>query len=330
MNYKFNNILITGGCGFIGSNFINKIFNNYENKHIINIDSLNYCSNIKNVENKNNKNKYTFIEGNICSLDLIKFILKEYKIDTIVHFAAQSHVDNSFTNSLQYTQDNIVGTHTLLEASRLYNKIKRFIHVSTDEVYGESKMENDEKKKTEYSLLSPTNPYAATKAGAEMIALSYCHSYNFPVIITRGNNVYGPRQYPEKLIPKFIKYLNEDKKLTIHGNGNNKRSFLYIDDVTDAFLTILEKGKLSQIYNIGSEDENEYSVLEVSKILINLIKNSTDYNKYIKFVKDRDFNDIRYYIDNNKLKKLGWLQKIKFKEGLIKTIEWYKKNYLIE
>ena len=323
MVYEFKNILVTGGCGFIGSNFINKIMNEYEDKNIVNIDSLNYCSNISNIVN-NNKNNYTFIEGNICSIDLIKFILNNYKIDTIIHFAAQSHVDNSFTNSLQYTQDNIVGTHTLLEATRKYNKIKKFIHVSTDEVYGESKLDKDEKKKTEYSLLYPTNPYAATKAGAEMLALSYMHSYNLPIIITRGNNVYGPRQYPEKLIPKFIKYLNEDKKLTIHGDGKNKRSFLYIDDVTEAFLTILEKGKINEIYNIGSENENEYSVIEISKILIKIMKNTDNFDKYLTYVKDRDFNDKRYYISNIKLKELGWNQKIGFEDGLIQTIEWYK------
>ena len=324
MVYEFKNILVTGGCGFIGSNFINKIINEYENKHIVNIDSLNYCSNRNNIENENNKNKYTFIEGNICSIDLIRFILNNYKIDTIIHFAAQSHVDNSFTNSLQYTQDNIVGTHTLLEATRKYNKIKRFIHVSTDEVYGESKLDKDEKKKTEYSLLYPTNPYAATKAGAEMLALSYMHSYNLPIIITRGNNVYGPRQYPEKLIPKFIKYLNEDKKLTIHGDGKNKRSFLYINDVTEAFLTILEKGKINEIYNIGSENENEYSVIDISKILIKIMKKTDNFDKYLTYVKDRDFNDKRYYISNIKLKELGWNQKIGFEDGLIQTIEWYK------
>jgi UDP-glucose 4,6-dehydratase len=323
MVYEFKNILVTGGCGFIGSNFINKILKEYENKHIVNIDSLNYCSNRNNIENENNKNKYTFIEGNICSIDLIRFILNNYKIDTIIHFAAQSHVDNSFTNSLQYTQDNIVGTHTLLEATRKYNKIKRFIHVSTDEVYGESKLDKNEKKKTESSLLYPTNPYAATKAGAEMLALSYIHSYNLPIIITRGNNVYGPRQYPEKLIPKFIKYLNEDKKLTIHGDGKNKRSFLYIDDVTEAFTTILEKGEVNLIYNIGSENENEYSVIEISKILIETMKKTKNYDKYLTYVKDRDFNDKRYYISNIKLKELGWNQKIGFKDGLIKTIEWY-------
>jgi UDP-glucose 4,6-dehydratase len=323
--YNFKNILVTGGCGFIGSNFINEILKNNSNKHIINIDCLNYCADQKNVDYENtNNNKYTFIEGNICSMDLIKFILKEYQIDTIVHFAAQSHVDNSFSNSLQYTQDNIVGTHTLLEASRLYGKITRFIHVSTDEVYGESNLKEDEEKKTEYSILTPTNPYAATKAGAEMIAMSYNHSYGMPIIVSRGNNVYGPRQYPEKLIPKFIKLLKEGQKLTIHGNGINKRSFLYVSDVAEAFIKILEKGKVGEIYNIGSEDENEFSVMDVTKMIVSNIKETDKIDNYIEFVKDRDFNDKRYYIDNNKLKELGWKQKVKFKEGLIKTIDWYK------
>ena len=180
------------------------------------------------------------------------------------------------------------------------------------------------KKKTEYSILTPTNPYAATKAGAEMIAMSYNHSYNMPIIVTRGNNVYGPRQYPEKLIPKFIKLLKGGNKLTIHGNGENKRSFLYVDDVTDAFVKILENGEIGEIYNIGSEDENEYSVMEVTEMLVRLIKKSERYENYIEYVKDRNFNDKRYYIDNNKLKGLGWLQKTQFKIGLVKTIKWYE------
>ena len=193
------NLLVTGGCGFIGSNFINHVFasNKY---HIINFDAMYYCADEKNVSSDiRSHTNYTLVKGNLCSEDLINHILGSYQIDQVVHFAAQSHVQNSFDDSLQFTKDNILGTHVLLECCRKYGKIQKFIHVSTDEVYGESMNSVDEKHKTEHSILCPTNPYAATKAGAELIAQSYNHSYKMPIIITRGNNVYGPNQYPEKL-----------------------------------------------------------------------------------------------------------------------------------
>jgi len=207
------NLLITGGCGFIGSNYINYIFNKYNDVRIINIDAMYYCASETNIEEDvRNSERYILVKGNLCSYDLVYHIIEHYKIDHIIHFAAQSHVQNSFEDALQYTKDNVVGTHNLLEAVRKYGKIKKFIHVSTDEVYGESMIEQNETKKTEESILCPTNPYAATKASAELIAQSYYYSFNIPIIITRGNNVYGPNQYPEKIIPKFIKLLCEDKK----------------------------------------------------------------------------------------------------------------------
>ena len=219
---------------------------------------------------------------------------------------------------MQYTQDNIVGTHTLLEAVRKYEKIEKFIHVSTDEVYGESMIETNENKKTEESILCPTNPYAATKAGAELIAQSYYYSFKIPIIITRGNNVYGPNQYPEKLIPKFIKLLNEDKRVTIQGDGSNVRAFLHIDDVCEAFELIFEKGKIGEIYNIGSDENSEYTVLDIAKILIEKIKKSTNYDNFIEYIADRPFNDKRYYISNQKVKNLGWKIKVDFFEGIKK------------
>ncbi len=225
-------------------------------------------------------------------------------------------MQNSFDDSLQYTQDNIVGTHTLLEVCRKYGKIKRFIHVSTDEVYGESMLEDEEQKKTETSVLCPTNPYAASKAGAELIAQAYYHSFKMPIIITRGNNVYGPNQYPEKLIPLFIKQLKEDKKVTIQGDGSNVRAFLHVYDVATAFKLILEKGIIGEIYNIGSDEHHEYTVMEVAKILIKLIKNTENYNEWITYIEDRPYNDKRYYISNQKLKDLGWKINIDFIDGL--------------
>jgi dTDP-glucose 4,6-dehydratase len=313
----FQNILITGGCGFIASNFINNYFFKNTNCNIINIDAMYYCANINNIKEEIRESKrYKFIKGNICNEDLITEILQNYEIDCIIHFAAQSHVQNSFDNALLYTKDNVLGTHTLLHCVKEYNKIKRFIHVSTDEVYGESLLDDNETKKTESSILCPTNPYAASKAGAELIAQSYYKSFNLPIIISRGNNVYGPNQYPEKVIPLFIKQLKENNKITIQGDGSNVRGFLHVNDVCNAFELILEKGIIGEIYNIGSNEDQEYSVLHLSKILIKLIKNTDNYEEYITYIEDRPFNDKRYYISNEKVKKLGWEINIDFMEGI--------------
>ena len=303
------NLLVTGGCGFIGSNFINYIYNKNIYNFIVNLDAMYYCANEYNINiNVRISDTYKFIKGNLQSSDIINFILDEYKITHIIHFAAQSHVQNSFDDSMQYTMDNIVGTHTLLECCRKYKNIIKIIHVSTDEVYGESL--NDDLK-NEQSILIPTNPYAATKAGAELIAMSYIKSYNLPIIITRGNNVYGPNQYPEKLIPYFIKLLNSGKPVTIQGDGSAKRSFLHVDDTCSAFEIILDKGKIGEIYNIGADiDSSEYTVMEIAKILINYIPGT------IEFIQDRPFNDSRYFISNEKLKKLGWKIKKEFNIGI--------------
>ena len=314
------NLLVTGGCGFIGSNFINYIFKK-GNYKIINLDAMYYAANKNNIDSEiRSSENYTLIEGNICSKDLINHILHTYSIHKVIHFAAQSHVQNSFDDSLQYTQDNILGTHILLECCRHYGKIERFIHVSTDEVYGESMIEINEQSKTEQSILCPTNPYAATKAGAELIAQSYNHSFNMPIIITRGNNVYGPNQYPEKLIPRFIQQLKNDEKVTIQGEGTALRAFLHAYDTARAFECILEKGTIGDIYNIGCDEGMEYSVMDVARILIKLIKKTENYDDWITYIKDRPFNDQRYYISNEKVKKLGWSITINFMEGIIDLI----------
>ncbi len=315
------NLLITGGCGFIGSNFINYIFE--KNKYnIINLDAMYYCADENNVNEHIRKSKnYKFIKGNINDKQLVKNILIDHKITKVIHFAAQSHVDNSFSVPLQYTYDNIQGTHTLLEEVREYGKVDRFIHVSTDEVYGESMLETDESHKTEQSVLCPTNPYAASKAGAELIAQSYNHSFKMPIIITRGNNVYGPNQYPEKIVPKFIKLLKENKKVTIQGDGSTVRAFLHAYDTAKAFEIILEKGIIGEIYNIGCDEGMEYTVLDVAKHLINKIKNTDKYNDWIEYIEDRPFNDKRYYISNKKLKDLGWTIDIKFENGIDELIK---------
>lgn len=323
-------LFITGGCGFIGSNFINYFATKYPNINIINLDALYYCADLNNVCKKvQESNKYHFIHGNLKNYGLLKYIFEKNKISHIIHFAAQSHVQTSFSDSLNYTEDNIMGTHNLLEINRLYNPyLKKFIHVSTDEVYGESTLMLDEQHKTEQSILCPTNPYAATKAGAELIAKSYIHSYKMPIVITRGNNVYGPNQYPEKLIPRFINLLKQSTPVTIQGDGTCLRSFLHVDDVCSAFETILDRGEIGEIYNIGCDEKMEYSVLEVAHKLIKLIigkhnhdeLNHDELNKWIEYIKDRPFNDKRYYISNEKLKKLGWNISIDFDDGLKQLI----------
>jgi dTDP-glucose 4,6-dehydratase len=318
-------LLVTGCCGFIGSNFVNFYFR--ENKHveIVNLDAMYYCASENNIDiSIRNSERYHLVKGNLCSFDLISNILEIYGIDTVIHFAAQSHVQNSFDNALQYTLDNVVGTHTLLEACRKYGKINKFIHISTDEVYGESMLSENEEKKHEGSVLCPTNPYAATKAAAELIAKSYYDSFKMPIIITRGNNVYGPNQYPEKLIPRFIQQLLEEKQVTIQGDGSNVRAFLHVNDVCSALKLILEKGQIGEIYNIGSDDHHEYTVTQVAQILIEKITGTKDYAKWISYIEDRPFNDKRYYISNQKVKDLGWTIDMEFDKGVNDLIEKMK------
>ena len=311
-------LFITGGAGFIGSNFINKLFENSHEYKVINFDALYYCADENNIEKEiRDSINYKFIHGNLQSYDLLKYIFESNPITHIIHFAAQSHVQNSFTDSIQYTKDNVLGTHNLLEVVRLYcPKLERFIHCSTDEVYGESMLDVDEQHKTEHSVLCPTNPYAASKAAAEMLVQSYNHSFNMPIIITRGNNVYGPNQYPEKVIPRFIKQLKNGEKVTIQGDGSCVRAFLHAYDTANAFITVLEKGKIGEIYNIGCDEGMEYSILDVAKILIKRIHNTEEYDNWITYIEDRPFNDKRYYIRNNKLKELGWNIEISFNDGL--------------
>jgi dTDP-glucose 4,6-dehydratase len=313
-------ILVTGGCGFIGSNFINHILDTYDDVKIINIDKLDYCSDTRYVRYDTNYERYFFVKGSINDKELVSKVLQCYNIQYVIHFAAQTHVDNSFEHSLDYTVDNILGTHTLLECCRLWGNIQKFIHISTDEVYGEIDMKS--KGCCEKSLLNPTNPYAATKAGAEFIVRSYYYSFQMPIIIIRANNVYGRHQYPEKLIPKFITLLRQDKKLTIQGKGTARRNFIFVDDIVKAISTIFHKGELNNIYNIGTN--NEYSVLDIAKILLNKMKGSdAKLEDWIEYIPDRNFNDFRYAIDSSLVKSLGWAEEVDFEDGINQTIEWY-------
>lgn len=313
-------ILITGAAGFIASNVACHLTLKYRNYRIVVLDKLDYCASIKNLAEVMGLPNFKFIKGDITSADLVNYVLEAENIDTVMHFAAQSHVDNSFGNSLIFTHNNVVGTHVLLEAVKQRgNAVRRFIHVSTDEVYGENK-EGEDVQFHESATFDPTNPYAATKACAEMLVKAYAQSYKLPLIVTRGNNVYGPKQFPEKLIPKFLHLAMDNQKLPIHGAGGQRRSYMHVDDVSTAFETILHKGKIGEVYNIASQQE--FTVLDVARDICELFKLNPD--TQIDYVEDRLFNDQRYFVDASKLLALGWEQKTMWKDGLASTAEWYK------
>ncbi len=307
--------MVTGGSGFIGSHLVDLLIG--KGYTVVNLDILSYCASRKSNEGVEALPNYHFVHGDICDTYLVKFLLETYRIDTVIHMAAQSHVDNSFGNSIQFTKHNVLGSHALLEACRVYGKLQRFIHVSTDEVYGTTTEEGSAWR--EASVLTPTNPYAATKAAAEMLIHAYRNSFGLPVIITRGNNVYGPRQFPEKLIPKFIHLLRHHKKCPLHGKGASRRHFVYATDVARAFHLILTKGSVGETYNIGCHDEID--VATVAKTLKDLIC-PVEVDYFVE-VADRSFNDFRYPVETEKLEALGWTQKVSWEDGLTQTIDWY-------
>ena len=329
-DYQPQSVLITGGAGFICSHLCNYLINKYPNVKFVCLDILDYCSNLKNLylcraeDNPNEwKPNFKFVKGSILNTDLVSLLLQDYHIDTVLHFAAQSHVDRSFGNSLEFTQTNVLGTHVLLECSKRYN-VKRFVHVSTDEVYGEIPSGLAD----EMALLSPTNPYSCSKAGAEFVCQAYIRSFHLPIIITRGNNVFGPMQFPEKVIPKFILRLHKGLKCCIHGSGEGSRNFIHTSDVVKAFDIILHKGVLHEIYNIGTRFE--ISVMDLAKKIIKYMKgkdqNDLDPSTWIEHVPDRAFNDCRYRIDSTKLVNLGWNEPFSeelFDTQLHETIDWY-------
>ena len=295
--------MVTGGCGFIASNFLNIMKKRYPDIHFVNVDKLDYCSNVQNVQ----PGVATFVKGNVGNKELMEHLIEKYNFDAIFHFAAQSHVDNSFENALSFTMDNTHATHVLIESCRRQIPSVEFIHFSTDEVYGESK--TDIPFTEDDGVLRPTNPYSASKAAAEMIIRSYIESFNMNIKVIRCNNVYGPNQYPEKLIPKFKRLLKNDEKCTIHGlrSSTIKRAFMHVDDVVDAVDIVWKNGLPGEIYNIASDDE--LTVEEVTHLIIQAVKGTTDYEKWITYINDRPFNDQRYYICAKKLKSLGWYQK---------------------
>ena len=324
-------LLLTGGCGFIGSNYVNYMSEKYPDMKLIVIDKLDYCASLENIIKRPN---VEIIIGDLANKELVTYILNKFEVDTIAHIGASTHVDNSFFNSIEFTHNNVLGTHILLETVRIYHektgKINKFLYASTDEIYGEIL---DGVARVESSIYAPTNPYAATKLASELMCMSYFYSYKIPVVISRGNNAVGVHQYPEKLIPKFICKLLNNEKLTIQGQGTSRRNFIHVYDTCTAFETILLKGQIGEIYNISADHSNEYSVMNVTKILIKLfypdvnVENPEELNKYIESVEDRKFNDTRYFICSKKLEKLGWIPvKTNFIENLKELITWYKEN----
>ncbi len=302
------NILVTGGCGFIASHLINYLGNTYD-CNIINIDKMGYCSRRENVTLTKN---YQLLELNLnTSIDMLVCILKHYKIDTVFHLAAESHVDNSFEDPLLFTRENVLGTHNLLEACKIYGNIQKFIHMSTDEVYGSTLGEVDEQ-----ATLNPTNPYSGSKAAVEMIMRPYQLAYNLPVITVRCNNIYGSNQYPEKVIPKFVKNLLKEEKCFIQGDGKQTRSFLHVADAVRALDIVRNHGTIGEIYNIGSD--NEIEIGQLAEIIIKYIGKGK-----VVLVEDRKFNDKCYLINCDKIKSLGWKQEIDFEQGLKECVDSY-------
>ena len=309
-------VLVTGGLGFIGSNFIDHVLSNHpEITSILNIDRCDYCARVYNVTCASDT-RYAYVQANITNMSHMKRLFYEFKPNVVVHFAAQSHVDNSFENAEQYIHDNIIGTYTILECVREVGS--RLVHISTDEVYGEVGL--DETSNSETSVLNPTNPYSATKAGAELLVKAYGHSFGIPYVITRGNNVFGPKQYPEKVIPAFVDAMMKGTPCRIHGEGRSRRNFIYVDDVSRAVMTVLQHGKNGAVYNIGTR--NEYSVLEMFDILRKIV--NPDATKI--HVNDRPHNDKRYAVDSSALQELGWSEQVPFEDAIHRTVDWYKAN----
>jgi dTDP-glucose 4,6-dehydratase len=310
------NILVTGGLGFIGSNFILNYVKEHPKTSIFNIDSCFFGSNKKNLESIENLDNYNFLNGNICDKKIVDKTIE--KMDAVINFAAESHVDRSIQDSKPFLESNIMGMYTLLDSIRIKNEKCRFIQISTDEVFGSVNSGFSKEK----DVFRPSNPYSASKASAEMIAESYVKTYGLDIVITRCTNNYGPRQFPEKIIPKTIIRAEKNMKIPIYGNGKNVRDWLYVDDHCDAIMKVFENGKTGESYNIS--DMNEISnIVLVEKILEYMNKPK----ELIEYVEDRPGHDLRYGLDSSKIRnELGWKPKRKFNESLEATIQWYQNN----
>ena len=324
--------LVTGGAGFIGSNFILFMLKKYSDIKIINLDKLTYAGNLDNLKSVENDERYIFIKGDICNKRLIKEIFKKYTIDYIVHFAAESHVDRSINNPEVFVKTNVLGTVTVLNAAKeVWEKDGRwkegvkFVHISTDEVYGSL---GDIGYFTEDTNLDPHSPYSASKASADLIVKSYYDTYKMPVNITRCSNNYGPFQFPEKLIPLIINNCIEKEELPIYGDGLNVRDWIYVEDHVRAIDMVINSGRIGEVYNIGGR--NERTNIDIVKSIIDYFKKNVDYTideSLIKFIEDRKGHDRRYGIDSTKInEELGWYPKVDFYVGMKKTIQWYLNN----
>ena len=325
------NILVTGGAGFIGSHLVRLLVNKYPEYHIINMDLLTYAGNLDNLKDIQDKENYTFIKCNICDLENVKKVFIDHKIDSVIHLAAESHVDRSIEDPFSFAQTNVMGTLSLLQAAKAYwngNFIdKLFYHVSTDEVYGSL---GEEGFFTETTSYDPHSPYSASKAASDHFVRAFADTYGLPVVISNCSNNYGSYQFPEKLIPLFINNIVNNKPLPVYGKGENVRDWLFVNDHARAIDIIFHKGKLGNTYNIGGF--NEWKNIDLIKVMIKTVdrllgreKGTSD--KLITYVTDRAGHDLRYAIDSTKLKdELGWEPSLQFEEGIQKTVQWYLDN----
>ena len=335
---KSKNILLTGGAGFIGSNFIPYFLDKYKNYNIINLDLLTYAGDLENLKEVEDNPRYKFIKGDICNRDLVEFIFKEYKIEGVIHFAAESHVDNSIKNPSIFIETNVNGTFTLLDVAYKYWMDKpfnykkayqdcRFHHISTDEVYGTL---NEIDLFTEETPYAPNSPYSASKASSDMIVRSYQETYGLNTVITNCSNNYGPKQHDEKLIPTIIRKALNNEAIPIYGDGKNIRDWLYVLDHCKGIDLVYHTGKEGNVYNIGGRNErtNLQIVDTICSILDKKVPKNQSYKKLITFVEDRAGHDRRYAIDATKIEtELGWSADEDFESGIVKTVEWYLNKY---
>lgn len=314
-------LLVTGGAGFIGSNFILYWLKEHSDDSIVNFDKLTYAGNLDNLRSVENDPRYTFVKGDICDRDAVDVVMSD--IDVVVHFAAESHVDRSIHDASPFIQTNIVGTHVLLESALKNKKLQRFHHVSTDEVFGALEL-NTTTKFNETTPYDPRSPYSASKAGSDHLVRAYHETYDLPISISNCSNNYGPRHYPEKLFPLAITNVIEGKKVPIYGDGLYVRDWLYVEDHARAIDAIIHKGVSGETYMVGGLMD-EVSNLEAIKMIITIM--GKNFEDTIEYVKDRPGHDRRYAVDWSKIhNELGWNPTVTFEEGLKKTIEWYQEN----